>query len=112
MNEHVKMVVYVPRSHADKVRKAMGEAGAGRIGAYSFCSFSVTGEGRFLGDEGSHPAFGEPGKLETVQEERIEALCEKSSIENVLAAIKQVHPYEEIPVDIYPVESRRISNSR
>lgn len=109
MTEHVKIVVFSPLAHAEAVRKAMGKAGAGRIGAYSFCSFSAEGEGRYMGDETSHPAIGEAGKLETVKEVRIEASCEKSCLEGVLAAIEEVHPYEEIAIDIYPLEFRRLT---
>ncbi len=109
MTEHVKIVVFSPLAHADAVRKAIGEAGAGKIGAYSFCSFSAEGVGRYIGDGTSHPAIGEAGKLETVKEVRIEAICERRRLEGVLTAIEEVHPYEEIAVDIYPVEFRRLT---
>ena len=59
-----KIVVTVPVESADNVRQVIGEAGGGKIGNYSFCSFSVRGIGRFLPGEGAHPAIGEVGKLE------------------------------------------------
>ncbi len=103
MAELVKIVVFVPGSHADAVRQAMGEAGAGRIGQYSHCSYSVAGVGRFRPLAGAHPAIGEVGKLEAVAEERVEGVCERRSAKAVLAAIRQVHPYEEVAFDIYPL---------
>ncbi|MBI2450024.1 MAG: hypothetical protein HYV47_00650 [Candidatus Nealsonbacteria bacterium] len=101
----VKIVVFTPETHADAVRKALGKAGAGKIGNYSFCSFSAKGKGRFLPKKGAKPAIGRAGKLEQVFEERIEARCERSKLKKVLRAIKKVHPYEEIAMDIYPLET-------
>ncbi len=99
----VKIVVFVPTSHADAVRQAMGDAGAGRIGRYSYCSYSVGGVGRYQPLTGAHPAIGEVGRFEAVAEERIECVCERDSARAVLAAIRQAHPYEEVAVDIYPL---------
>ncbi len=101
--EYAKIVVFVPEADAEKVREAMGTAGAGKIGNYTHCSFSVKGTGRFLPMDGAHPAIGEVGKSETVAEERIEFLCEKSKLEAVLAAMKAAHPYEEVAYDVYPL---------
>jgi len=103
MKELVKIVVFVPLSHTDILRKAMGEAGAGNMGNYAFASYSSRGIGRFLPLEGATPAIGEVGKMEEVEEERIEVACEKSQVKEIVAAIKKVHPYEEIAMDIYPV---------
>lgn len=100
----VKIVVFVPETHADLVRRAMGKAGTGKIGNYGFCSFSVKGVGRFLPGKGAKPAIGNVGKLESVKEERIETVCERSRLREVLKAIKSVHPYEELAIDVYPLE--------
>lgn len=100
-----KLVVYVPLTHADVVRDAMGQAGAGRLGKYTFCSFSSRGVGRFRPEEGAQPAIGEVGQFEEVEEERIEITCHQDVVENVIAAIKRVHPYEEIAMDIYPLQA-------
>ena len=102
-NKTVKIVVTVPESHADIVREAMGKAGAGKVGNYSFCSFSVKGTGRFLPNEKAKPHIGQAGRLEEVTEERIEVTCDQDILENVIKAIKSVHPYEEIALDIYPL---------
>jgi hypothetical protein len=100
---NVKLVVFVPETHADAVRAAIGGAGGGRIGHYSFCSFSSKGIGRFKAEAGAHPAVGKVGELEAVPEERIECVCRTDLVKDVMAAIRRVHPYEEIPVDLYPL---------
>lgn len=99
----VKLVTFVPIENSDEVRKAIGAAGAGIIGEYSFCSFSVRGTGRFIPSDTANPHIGQTGKFEAVQEERIEVVCEQSGAKAVLAAIRKVHPYEEVAFDIYPL---------
>ena len=101
---HLKLVVTVPLSHADIVREAMGKVGAGKIGNYEFCSFSSFGTGRFRPLDGANPAIGEIGKLEQVEEERIEVTCDREILNDVIKAIKAVHPYEEPVIDVYSLE--------
>lgn len=96
-----KIVVTVPLDHADIVRQAIGAAGGGRMGKYSFCSFSVRGVGRFKPGEGADPHIGAVGRLEEVEEERIEVTVDDAALPGVVAAIKKVHPYEEVVVDVY-----------
>jgi hypothetical protein len=112
MSEQVKMVVFVPESHADAVRQAMGDAGAGEIGRYTHCSVSSRVAGRFLPQEGARPAIGEVGRLETVEEERIEMICLKGLVNEVVKAIKEVHPYEEVALDIYALEPQAVELAR
>lgn len=102
--KRVKIVVFVPVKDAEKVRQAMGSSGAGKMGKYSFCSFSVRGVGRFKPEKGARPAVGKVGKLEKVLEERIEVICERKRMKAVLAAIKKAHPYEEPAIDVYSLE--------
>lgn len=99
-----KIVVYVPEKNADALRKAMGAAGAGVIGNYSHCTFSIAGVGRFRPENASDPTIGEVGKLQEVPEERIETVCEGDKLKAVLDAIREVHPYEEPATDVYPIE--------
>lgn len=99
-----KIVVYVPESDSEKLRDAIGNAGAGIIGNYSHCSFTIKGTGRFKPTEGANPTIGEIGKLEEVVEDRIETVCDKDKLHAVLKAIKDVHPYEEPATDVYPIE--------
>ncbi len=103
--EMVKIVVFVPKAHTDIVRQAMGDAGAGKIGLYSHCSYSVDGKGRYKPLEGANPFIGEVGKFEEVEEERIECVCERAKAKQVVDAMRKVHPYEEVAFDIYPLIS-------
>lgn len=100
-----KIVVFVPDNHGDAVRRAMGEAGAGRIGNYVYCSFTMVGTGRFLPLDGAKPAIGTIGQPEQVSEERIETVCAEDRLHDVLNAIRAVHPYEEPAIDVYALES-------
>lgn len=99
-----KLTVTVPLTHTDIVRQAIGEAGGGKVGNYSFCSFSVRGTGRFKPLAGAEPHIGSVGKLEEVEEERIEVTCDDAVLKDVIAAIKKVHPYDEIALDVYKLQ--------
>lgn len=105
MKELVKIVVFVPEENAAEMRQALGEAGAGKIGEYSFCSYSIKGVGRFLPSNKADPHIGSSGTLEEVSEERIEVACEKSQAKMIIDVIKKVHPYEEVVVDVYSMLS-------
>lgn len=99
----VKIQVYCPENASDKVRLAIGKAGGGKIGNYSYCAFVSEGRGYFLPMDGAKPAIGKIGKIEKVNEVKIEFICEQNKIEDVIKAIKKAHPYEEIPIDIIPL---------
>lgn len=101
--EYVTIMVTVPETHAEVVREAMGKAGAGKIGNYSFCSFSTKGIGRFMPSQHANPYIGNINTVETVIEEKIETVCHTQYLEQVLEAIKKVHPYETAVIDIIPV---------
>jgi hypothetical protein len=98
-----KIVVYVPEDHAHQLREAMGNAGAGKIGNYTHCTFTVKGTGRFKPGEGANPTIGNVGKLEEVAEDRIETVCNEAKLKQVLKAIENAHPYEEPATDVYPL---------
>jgi dinuclear metal center YbgI/SA1388 family protein len=98
-----KLAVFVPAENAEALRKVLAEAGAGAIGEYSHCSFSTNGEGRFLPGENTHPHIGQPGKVETVNEVKIETIFPESLEKKVLTAMLKAHPYEEVAFDIYPL---------
>ena len=104
-SDNVKIVVTVPETHTNLVREAMGKAGAGVIGNYTFCTFSSKGVGRFRPEQGANPHIGEVGRIEEVVEERIEMTCSREKLSDVIKAIKDVHPYEEVALDIYPLEN-------
>lgn len=99
----VKIVVYVPKDYADKIREVLAEGGAGKIGNYDYCSFSVLGVGRFRALKGADPFVGEEGVVEEVQEERIETIAPFDKYEDIIKAVKKVHPYEEPAIDVMPL---------
>ncbi|OGH69604.1 MAG: hypothetical protein A3C90_04205 [Candidatus Magasanikbacteria bacterium RIFCSPHIGHO2_02_FULL_51_14] len=101
-SEFVKIRVMVPVEAAGAIREALGKAGAGVQGKYTYCSGSYRQIGRFCPMDGAKPAIGEVGKIEEVEEEVIETICHKDSVEKVIAAVKKVHPYEEPAIDIAP----------
>jgi hypothetical protein len=103
-SRNVLFVVFTPLSHADAVRQALGEAGAGKIGNYDFCSFSSRGIGRFRGNSKANPAIGEAEEHEAVEEERIEVILPRKILKEVIERVKVVHPYEEVPSYAYPLE--------
>jgi dinuclear metal center YbgI/SA1388 family protein len=96
-----KWVVFVPAADADAVQKAMFGAGAGHIGDYSHCSWSVAGTGQFLPHDGASPAIGKVGSVERVAEDRVEMIAPSQLRTHLLAALRGAHPYEEPAFDIY-----------
>jgi len=95
-----KLVTFIPAAQFDQVRAALFAAGAGSIGAYDQCSFSMEGEGTFRGDETTNPTIGQPGRLEKVIERRIETIVPAGKIASVVAALMDAHPYEEPAFDL------------
>ncbi|MGC4092505.1 MAG: Nif3-like dinuclear metal center hexameric protein [Polyangiaceae bacterium] len=105
-NARFKLAVFVPHGHADALRDALAAAGAGRIGAYSHCSFNLTGEGTFFGMQGAAPVVGQAGQLERVEELRLEMVCSEASLPAIERAIAQHHPYEEPAWELYPLSPK------
>lgn len=101
-----KIVTFVPASSLDAVREAMAVAGAGVIGDYTRCSYTLEGRGAFLGGAGTNPAVGEAGKLESVEEVRLEMVAPGGSLARVVRALADAHPYEEPAFDMYKLEDR------
>jgi dinuclear metal center YbgI/SA1388 family protein len=98
-----KLVVFVPIQSRELVLDAAFNAGAGRIGDYTECSFTSGGRGTFFGGVNTNPAVGQAGRRETVREWRIEVICPAGRVADVLGAIRAVHPYEEPAIDVYPL---------
>lgn len=99
----VKISTTVPRENADAMRETLGKVGAGSIGNYTFCSFSVTGKGRFKPNEKANPHIGKANELETVEEEQIEVVCERDIAKQIVLVLRKAHPYEEPIIDIMPL---------
>lgn len=85
---------YVPLKDAEKVKSAMFLAGGGKIGNYDSCAFEMKGTGQFRPLSGSSPAIGKIGSVETVEELKVEMVCEDHLLSAVLDALKKSHPYE------------------
>ena len=100
-----KLVTYSPLNHAENVRKALFEAGAGNIGNYSECSFNVTGTGTFLAAQNTDPFVGDKGKRHNEAEERIETVYPANLEKDILMALHLAHPYEEVAFDLYNLEN-------
>lgn len=98
-----KLVVFVPAEALDAVRDAVFAAGAGRIGDYERCSWYTAGTGTFVGGEGTDPVVGERGQEERVPELRLETVFPADRQDEVVAALRKAHPYEEPAFDVYPL---------
>lgn len=105
-NELLKLVTFAPKDHAEKVRSAIFEAGAGHIGNYDSCSYNLEGFGTFRGNDSTNPYVGEKGKIHHETEVRIETVLPKTLQTKVLNALFESHPYEEVAYDLYPLYNR------
>lgn len=101
-----KIVVYVPKTHEDKVREALGKSGAGHIGNYSDCTFNTDGKGTFRPLEGTNPFIGDLDKLEVVDEVKIETIVPQRILGGVISSMIKAHPYEEVAYDLYKLENK------
>jgi dinuclear metal center YbgI/SA1388 family protein len=99
-----KLVVFVPEENVDAVAKALAEVGAGVIGDYTECTFRTAGTGTFRGGDETNPYLGEKGRLEEVEEVRIETVVPAHTQRRAVEAASAAHPYEEMALDVYPVE--------
>jgi dinuclear metal center YbgI/SA1388 family protein len=101
-----KLVTFCPVAQAEQVRSALFEAGAGRIGNYDECSFSLPGNGTFRGNDSTNPFAGKKGQRHTEAEERIETIFPVQNEKKILKALLASHPYEEVAYDIYPLSNQ------
>ncbi|HEU4363648.1 MAG TPA: Nif3-like dinuclear metal center hexameric protein [Mycobacterium sp.] len=99
-----KWVIFVPAEHAEAVRAAVFAAGAGEIGDYSQCSWSVSGIGQFLPRDGATPTIGRVGSVERVAEDRVEMVAPARARGRIRAALRTTHPYEEPAFDVFAVQ--------
>jgi len=102
----VKLAVFCPHDHAEKVRQAMFDAGAGHIGNYDCCSFSAAGQGTFRASEQANPFIGERGLVHTEPETRIEVIFPAYLENRIVPAMIAAHPYEEVAWDLYPLHNK------
>jgi dinuclear metal center YbgI/SA1388 family protein len=100
-----KLVTFVPTTHLAQLQDSLFSAGAGNIGNYDSCSFVLEGTGSFRGNENSNPFIGEKGKLSLEKETRLEVIFETINESQIISALKQNHPYEEVAYDVYQLEN-------
>ena len=100
-----KLVTFVPDESIADVREAIFKAGAGNVGNYDSCSFSLNGTGSFRGGKNTNPFVGEKGKMHFENEIRLESIIPKHLKKKVLKALFEAHPYEEVAFDLYPLEN-------
>lgn len=101
-----KLIVFVPKTHEDKVREAVLNAGAGRIGNYDNCSFNSEGTGTFKALEGSKPFVGKQGEIHSEEEIKIETIFPSNLKNEIIQAMLAAHPYEEVAYDIYTLDQK------
>ena len=102
-----KLAVFVPEDAFDPVREALADAGAGRIGDYEACAFSVAGTGFFKPGDDADPHIGTAGgDVESADERKLEVEVARWNLGRVLGALEAAHPYEEVAYDLYPVHQK------
>jgi hypothetical protein len=98
-----KLVWFVPREALEATRDAVFAAGAGRIGRYQRCSWYTAGTGTFLAGAGADPSIGQVGREERVSELRVETVVPVEIARQVVDALREAHPYEEVAFELYPL---------
>jgi hypothetical protein len=104
-NSLLKLMTYVPFGHVDEIRTAVFNAGAGQIGNYSECSFSAEGIGTFKAEADTNPFVGEIGKRHEEREMKLEVVFPNYLQSNIVNALKENHPYEEVAYDIIALQN-------
>ena len=104
MSKIVKLEFYVPETHISQVKATVFAAGAGKIGDYDCCCWETSGTGQFRPCEGSNPFIGKTDNVESVPEIKVELVCERKLIKQVIEALKTAHPYETPAFQYWEVE--------
>lgn len=99
-----QLCFYVPATHLDTVKQALFAQGAGRVGNYDCCAWQTLGQGQFRPQAGSQPFCGQLQTLETVEEYKVEMVCQESCLSQVIEALHQTHPYETPAYSLWQLE--------
>ncbi|MBH3413351.1 MULTISPECIES: NGG1p interacting factor NIF3 [Pseudomonas] len=99
-----KLAFFVPASHVEVVKAAVFAAGGGRIGGYDHCAWQTLGQGQFRPLDGSQPFLGQTGQVEVVEEWKVELVVADDLITQVVAALRQSHPYETPAYEVWRLE--------
>ena len=105
VQENYKITVYVPASHADKIKKTISASGGGTIGDYDYCFFESEGKGSFRPGNTAKPYLGKQGEISNVDEIKIETIVPGWQLDTVISEMIKTHPYEEPAYDIYKLEN-------
>jgi len=106
----LKLVVFTPITHSQKIRESLWDAGAGQLGFYDQCQFTVSGQGSFRALDGAQPFLGKVGKAEFIEEDRLEFVFPKTLKNKIVSALYLAHPYEEIAFDLIEVKQKAPKN--
>lgn len=98
-----KISFYVPETHLEKVKDALFEIGAGKLGNYDLCCWQTKGEGQYRPLKNSNPFKGYENKIEKEPEFLVEMVCEDSILDSVIQALLKTHPYETPAFSVWPV---------
>ena len=109
-SRYIKIVVFVPVEATKRVMDAMADTGAGMMGKYSNCFSTTRVTSRWKPEEGSSPHIGVLGRVSEVEEDRIETICRRDMVKDVINAIKQSHPYEEVSIDLFELMGEEAFN--
>jgi dinuclear metal center YbgI/SA1388 family protein len=110
--DQIKVVTFVPTQAVPAIIEALSEAGAGRIGDYERCAFTVDGVGRFVAGDSTNPAAGTAGQPNAEPEVRVEMVAPQQRLGSIVEALTATHPYEEPAFDVYPVASNHALGGR
>ncbi len=102
---YVHFVIYCPPEYEEKIKQALWNAGAGKWGNYTCYSFTSEGISTWMPLPGSNPHEGKEGEISNVKEKRIETICLEGVVDDVIIAVKKVHPYETPAIEIYKLEN-------
>ncbi len=101
----LKIEFYVPEAQLEQVKQAMFAAGAGKVGDYDSCAWQVLGQGQYRPGADSAPFSGEQGRLETIEEYKVEMVCTEELAAQAITALKKSHPYEEVAYSVIRIET-------
>lgn len=100
-----KLIFYVPKADAERVKSSVFNSGAGSIRNYSHCCWETEGVGQFMPLTGSNPTIGNQNRIEKVIELRVEVLCSTSVVKAAIEAMKSAHPYEEPAYEVVSIQN-------
>lgn len=102
-----KLEIFTPEEVVDEVLDALAKAHAGEIGHYTHCAAVSEVQSQWFAEDGAAPAVGPSGKLYTGVEYKIEVNCREEYLAEAIQAVRDIHPYEEPVINVYPLANTR-----